>query len=212
MQRCRVPGSALLLGAVSLPLLAPSLVPGAGIDLPARAQRHRHQVLGLEINIYGFWGLLIANGLYALPQAVLIIGAALRTRGCAHLRGRRNAGTPGGGSSSTSRCPTSSSACSAPASSCSRSRSPISATPRPSAATYAILATEIYNQVVGQMNFNHGRGGRHLLLLADRAGFLSRARRLAAPVRLDQRFRHPDPPAFDAKARHAADARRLDHR
>ena len=43
---------------------------------------------------YGFWGLLIANTLYALPEAVLIIGAALRTADARVYEAAEILGTP----------------------------------------------------------------------------------------------------------------------
>jgi iron(III) transport system permease protein len=76
VHRCRVPGRLLLIGVVSLPLLAPSLVQGLGLIFLLGRNGVVNRMTGLEIEIYGFWGLLIANGLYALPQVVLIIGAA----------------------------------------------------------------------------------------------------------------------------------------
>ena len=41
-------------------------------------KRQVHRWTGWEFDIYGFWGLLISNVFYALPQAVLILQAALR--------------------------------------------------------------------------------------------------------------------------------------
>jgi iron(III) transport system permease protein len=68
----------LLIGLVSLPLLAPSLVQGLGLIFLLGRNGIVSRATGVEIEIYGFWGLLIANGLYALPQSALIIGAPLR--------------------------------------------------------------------------------------------------------------------------------------
>jgi iron(III) transport system permease protein len=163
--RCRVPGRLLLMGAVSLPLLAPSLVQGLGLIFLLGRNGLVTKLTGLDIEIYGFWGLLIANALYALPQAVLIIGAALRT---ADARIYEAAEVMGAGEwhqfiditlpnikfgllSAAFIVFT------------------ITITDFGNAATiggdYAILATEIYNQSVGQMNFNLGSVVGIMLLL-----------------------------------------------
>ncbi|PPC74247.1 ABC transporter permease [Pokkaliibacter plantistimulans] len=64
--------------AISMPVLAPSLVLGLGlIFLLGRNGLISHGT-GIRLEIYGFTGLLIANVLYALPQAVMIIRTALR--------------------------------------------------------------------------------------------------------------------------------------
>ena len=62
---------------IVLPLLAPSLVQALGLIFLLGRNGVISRAFGIEIEIYGFWGLLIANTLYALPQAVMIIGAAL---------------------------------------------------------------------------------------------------------------------------------------
>lgn len=64
--------------ATSLPVLAPSLVLGLGLIFLLGRNGIVGNLLGVRLNIYGFWGLLIANVLYALPQAILIIRVTLR--------------------------------------------------------------------------------------------------------------------------------------
>lgn len=61
-----------------LPLLAPSLVQGLGLLFLLGRNGLISRWSGVEQNIYGFSGLLISNVFYALPQAVMIIQAALR--------------------------------------------------------------------------------------------------------------------------------------
>jgi len=78
LQRTRMPGKGLVSTALSLPLLAPSLVLGLGLIFLLGRNGLVGKLLGIKIEIYGFSGLLIANVLYALPQAVLILQAALR--------------------------------------------------------------------------------------------------------------------------------------
>lgn len=73
-----MPAKRFISFATSLPVLAPSLVLGLGLIFLLGRNGIIGNVLGVRLNIYGFWGLLIANVLYALPQAVLIIRAALK--------------------------------------------------------------------------------------------------------------------------------------
>ncbi|WP_112661622.1 ABC transporter permease subunit [Microvirga flavescens] len=156
VHRCRVPGRALLIGAVSLPLLAPSLVQGLGLIFLLGRNGILTKATGLEINIYGFWGLLIANGLYALPQAVLIIGAALRAADARIYEAAEILGTSGFRQFIDITLPN----IKFGLLSAGFIIFTVTITDFGNAATiggdYAILATEIYNQVVGQMNFNLG--------------------------------------------------------
>lgn len=170
-QRCRIAGRSLVLAAVALPLLAPSLVQGLGLIFLLGRNGLITKALGVEFNIYGFWGLLIANSLYALPQAVLIIAAALRSADARVYEAAEVLGT-------------------------SKLRQffditlpnikfgllsagfiifTVTITDFGNAATiggdYAILATEIYGQVVGQMNFNLGAVVGIMLLLPTMLAF-----------------------------------------
>ncbi|NIX76040.1 ABC transporter permease subunit [Microvirga terricola] len=165
VHRCKVPGRALLLGAVSLPLLAPSLVQGLGLIFLLGRNGIVTKTTGLDINIYGFWGLLIANGLYALPQAVLIIGAALRAADARIYEAAEILGTSGFRKFVDITLPN----IKFGLLSAGFIVFTVTITDFGNAATiggdYAILATEIYNQVVGQMNFNLGAVVGILLLL-----------------------------------------------
>ncbi|WP_417728208.1 ABC transporter permease subunit [Roseovarius sp.] len=165
LYRCAFPGKWLIRTVIILPLLAPSLVQALGLIFLLGRNGLVSRALGVEIEIYGFWGLLIANTLYALPQAVMIIGAALvlldaRTYEAAEVMGASpsrqfldltlpaarfgilNAGFV---------CFT------------------ITITDFGNAAViggdYSVLATEIYSQVVGQRNFNMGAVVGIMLLL-----------------------------------------------
>lgn len=78
LQRTRLRGRGLVTVALALPMLAPSLVQGLGILFILGRNGLVHKWTGLPVDAYGFSGLLIANVFYALPQAVLILQAALR--------------------------------------------------------------------------------------------------------------------------------------
>ncbi len=165
LHRCAFRGKWLIRAAIALPLLAPSLVQGLGLIFMLGRNGLINRLFGLELDIYGFWRLLIANTLYALPQAVMIIGASLvlsdaRTYEAAEVMGTRplrqfwditlpaakfgilNAGFV---------------------------TFIITITDFGNAAViggdYSVLATEIYSQVIGQRNFNLGAVVGIMLLL-----------------------------------------------
>ena len=78
LERTCMPGRRFVAGALALPMLAPSLVLGLGLIFLLGRNGIVGKLLGVRPEIYGFWGLLIADVLYALPQAVLIVRTALR--------------------------------------------------------------------------------------------------------------------------------------
>lgn len=78
LERTCMPGRRFVAGALALPMLAPSLVLGLGLIFLLGRNGIVGKMLGVRPEIYGFWGLLIADVLYALPQAVLIVRTALR--------------------------------------------------------------------------------------------------------------------------------------
>lgn len=165
LYRCAFRGKWLIRSVIVLPLLAPSLVQALGLIFLLGRNGVISRALGVEIEIYGFWGLLIANTLYALPQAVMIIGAALvlldaRTYEAAEVMGAspwrqfRDLTLPAarfGVLNAAFVCFT------------------ITITDFGNAAViggdYSVLATEIYSQVVGQRNFNMGAVVGIMLLL-----------------------------------------------
>jgi iron(III) transport system permease protein len=165
LHRCAFPGKWLVRGVIVLPLLAPSLVQALGLIFLLGRNGVVSRAIGIEIEIYGFWGLLIANTLYALPQAVMIIGAALvlldariyeaaEVMGASPSRQFRDLTLPAarfGILNAAFVCFT------------------ITITDFGNAAViggdYSVLATEIYSQVVGQRNFNMGAVVGIMLLL-----------------------------------------------
>lgn len=84
LHRSRLPGKVLIRGALLLPMLAPSLVLGLGLVCLLGRNGLIHRLTGLPTDIYGFWGLLLANLLYGLPQVVIIVSAALERTPARH--------------------------------------------------------------------------------------------------------------------------------
>ena len=77
LHRCSFRGKWIIRIAIIMPLLAPSLVQALGLIFLLGRNGVINRVFGLDMDIYGFWGLTIANTLYAIPQVVMIIGASL---------------------------------------------------------------------------------------------------------------------------------------
>ena len=165
LHRCAFRGKWLLRAAIVLPLLAPSLVQGLGIIFLLGRNGLVNKWFDLGLDIYGFWGLLIANTLYALPQAVMIIGATLtlsdaRTYEAAEVLGTRPLRQFWDITLPNSRFGVLSAAFVV---------FTVTITDFGNAAViggdYSVLATEIYAQVIGQMNFNMGAVVGIMLLL-----------------------------------------------
>src|SRR5450759_5830406 len=78
LERTHMVGKRLVAVGMALPMLAPSLVLGLGLIFLLGRNGLMGKLLSVRMDVYGFWGLLLADILYALPQAVLIIRAALR--------------------------------------------------------------------------------------------------------------------------------------
>lgn len=78
LERTRIPGKSAVRVGLLLPLLAPSLVQGLGLLFILGRNGLIYRWTGIEQDVYGFWGLLLSDIFYALPQAVMIIQATLR--------------------------------------------------------------------------------------------------------------------------------------
>ncbi len=78
LERTCMRGKRALRSVLLLPLLAPSLVQGLGLLFILGRNGLVHRWTGWEVNAYGYSGLLLSDIFYALPQAVMIIQVALR--------------------------------------------------------------------------------------------------------------------------------------
>lgn len=165
LDRSRMRGKALVKLALVLPLLAPSLVQGLGLIFILGRNGLVHRWTGWEFDIYGFWGLLISNVFYALPQAVLILQAALRNTDARYY----DAAEVMGASSARQFFDITLPNCKFGLLSAAFVVFVITITDFGNAAViggnYRVLATEIYSQVSGQMNFGMGSVVGILLLL-----------------------------------------------
>ncbi len=165
IERTSVVGRRFISGCLVLPLLAPSLVLGLGLIFLLGRNGLVGQWLGVRPEIYGYWGLLAANVMYGLPQAVMILRASLRfgdarqyeaaeVIGAGHWRQFFDITVPGlryGALSAAFVVFT------------------LTITDFGNAVViggnYSVLATEIYSQVFGQMKFGMGATVGLVLLL-----------------------------------------------
>lgn len=77
MHRSHMPAKGLLRLIALLPLFAPSLVQAQGLLLLLGRNGLINRTFDLSIEVYGFWGIVIADTLYAFPHAFLMLSAAL---------------------------------------------------------------------------------------------------------------------------------------
>ncbi len=171
LSRTAMPLKWLVSLALILPLLAPSLVQALGLLFMFGRNGLLTKLTGVEVQVYGLPGLIMANSMYALPQAVMILMAALRhadrrqydaalVLGASPYRRFMDVTLPAlrfGLLSAAFVCFS------------------VTITDFGNAAViggnYQVLASEIYAQVVGQMNFNMGAVVGILLLIPTLLAF-----------------------------------------
>jgi iron(III) transport system permease protein len=173
MHRSRMPAKGLFRLIVLVPLFAPSLVQAQGLLLMLGRNGLINRTFELGIDIYGFWGIVIASALYALPHAFLILSAALAVADAGLYESATMLGASPARTFRTVTLP-------------STKYGLMSAifivftivitdigNPMVIGGDYNVLATEMYNQVLGQANFERGTViGMVLLLPAAIAVFV----------------------------------------
>jgi len=156
LDRTCMRGKKALRGTLLLPLLAPSLVQGLGLLFILGRNGLVHQWTGWDLNIYGYSGLLLSDVFYALPQAVMIIQAALRNSDARYYDAASVMGAGGWRKFFDITLPN----CKFGLLSAGFVVFTITITDFGNAAViagnYRVLATEIFNQVSGQQNFGMG--------------------------------------------------------
>ena len=156
LRRTAVPGKLLWHGVILLPLFAPSLIQALGVQFLLGRNGIVNRYFGTDIDIYGFWGILLSNVLYGLPHAYLVLSVAL---GAADARLYDAARLLGAGSLKrfisitlpTARYGILSALFLGFTINISEFGNPMVL-----GGDYNVLATEIYNQVAGQANFHLG--------------------------------------------------------
>ncbi len=148
-----------------LPIFSPSLVQALGLQFLLGRNGLVNRTFGTEIEIYGFWGIFIADTLYAFPHAFLILSTALAVSDARLYESATSLGASAMRSFFTVTLPSS-------------RYGVASATfvtftivitdfgnPVVIGGNYSVLAVEIYNQVSGQANFAMGAVVGVILLL-----------------------------------------------
>ncbi|VAX12051.1 Ferric iron ABC transporter, permease protein [hydrothermal vent metagenome] len=156
LRRVHVPGKAFWHAVMLLPLFAPSLIQALGVQFLLGRNGVVNRYLGTDIEIYGFWGILLSNILYGLPHAYLVLSVSL---GSADARLYDAAKLLGAGSFKrfisvtlpAARYGILSALFLGFAINISEFGNPMVL-----GGDYNVLATEIYNQVAGQANFHLG--------------------------------------------------------
>lgn len=165
LHRSRMKGKWLVRAVLMLPLLAPSLVQGLGLIFLLGRNGLVHKLTGLPTDIYGFTGLVAADVLYALPQAVLIISVALVRTDRRYYDAAESMGASAWRQFIDITLPQARLGLLSAA----FVTFTITVTDFGNAMVvggpYRVLATEIYNQVSGQMDFGMGATIGMLLLL-----------------------------------------------
>lgn len=165
IERTAMPGKRFMSMTMSLPVLAPSLILGLGLIFLLGRNGIIGKMLGIRTDIYGFWGLLLADVLYALPEAILIIRAALRHGDARQYEAAEMLGASGWRQFMDITLP----GVRYGLLSAAFVVFTITITDFGNAivigGNFSVLATEIYNQVSGQMKFGMGAVVGILLLL-----------------------------------------------
>ncbi|MGA0564549.1 ABC transporter permease subunit [Ancylobacter sp. VNQ12] len=156
LQRACVPGRSLLRIVALMPLFAPSMVQAQGLILLLGRNGALNRFFDAGIEIYGFWGTAIANLLYAFPYAFLILSASLAI---ADGRLYESATVMGAGPFRIFRTVTLPATRFGLAAACFVVFTLVMTdfgNPMVIGGDFNVLATEIYNQVIGQAQFGLG--------------------------------------------------------
>lgn len=156
MQRTCMPGKSVLRMIALLPIFSPSLVQALGLQFLLGRNGLINRTFGTDIEIYGFWGIYIADVVYAFPHAFLILGTALAVADSRLYESARSLGAGPWRIFRTVTLP--------------GTRYGLASAgfvvftivitdfgnPVVIGGNYSVLAVEIYNQVSGQANFSMG--------------------------------------------------------
>jgi iron(III) transport system permease protein len=176
LHRARLPGAPAFRFIALLPLFAPSLVQAMGLVFLLGRNGLVNRTFGLGINIYGFWGIVIANVFYAFPHALLILSTALAVADARHYESARMLGASDWRIFRTVTLPATRYGLASAVFVVFTIVITDFGNPMVIGGDYTVLATEIYNQVSGQANFQKGTVvGMILLLPAALAVMVERA-------------------------------------
>lgn len=156
IQRTNMPCRNLFRIVALVPMFAPSLVQAQGLVLLLGRNGFINRTFGTDYSIYGYWGIVIASVLYVFPYAFLILSASLAA---ADNRLYESSRILGAGALRTFRTVTLPSTKYALIASIFVVFTLVITdfgNPMVVGGDYSVLATEVYNQVIGQANFELG--------------------------------------------------------
>ena len=156
LHRARLPGAGVFRLIALLPLFAPSLVQAMGLVFLLGRNGLVNRTFDLGINIYGFWGIVIANVFYAFPHALLILSAALAVADARLYESARMLGASSWRIFWTVTLPATRYGLASAVFVVFTIVITDFGNPMVIGGDYTVLATEIYNQVSGQANFEKG--------------------------------------------------------
>lgn len=156
VQRSTLPGRGLLRIVAVLPLFAPSLVQAQGLVLLFGRNGVLNRQFDLGIEIYGYWGIVIAMVLYVFPYAFLILSAALAVADARLYESAEILGASKPRVFRTVTLPSTRYGLAAAIFVCFTLVITDFGNPMVIGGDYTVLASEVYNQVIGQANFEMG--------------------------------------------------------
>jgi len=165
MHRSAIPYKAIWKFIAMLPLFAPSLVQALGFQLLLGRNGAVNRMFGTEFDIYGFWGIFLSNTMYALPHAILMLSAALVVADARLYESARMLGGSSWRIFATVTLPATRYGLMSAVFIVFTIVITDFGNPMVIGGDYGVLATEIYNQVSGQANFNLGAVIGMILLL-----------------------------------------------
>lgn len=156
LQRSTVPGRRALGFIALIPLFAPSLVQGQGLILLFGRNGVFNRYLGTDLNIYGFEGIVLANLFYAFPYAFLILSASLAIADARPYESATVLGASAWRKFRTVTLPPTLYGVAAACFVCFTLVITDFGNAMLIGGDFNVLATEMYNQVIGQANFSLG--------------------------------------------------------
>ncbi|HRY26302.1 MAG: ABC transporter permease subunit [Geminicoccaceae bacterium] len=172
IQRTAIPWKGFFRLVAIVPLFAPSLVQAQGLVLLFGRNGLINRTFDAGIEIYGYWGIVIAMVLYVFPYAFLILSAALAVADARIYESAEMLGAGGARVFRTVTLPATRYGLAAAIFVCFTLVITDFGNPMVIGADYGVLATEVYNQVIGQANFERGTViGMILLVPAAIAAF-----------------------------------------
>lgn len=175
VQRTTMPGRGAFRLIALIPLFAPSLVQAQGLVLLFGRNGLINRSFDAGIEIYGYWGVVLAMVLYVFPYAFLILSAALAVADARLYESARMLGAGPWRMFRTITLPSTKYGLAAAIFVCFTLVITDFGNPMVIGANYNVLATEVYNQVIGQANFERGTViGMVLLVPAALAALLEK--------------------------------------